>query len=69
MEDYNLDKIFHIDSDNILLSNVNDLLIDEENGYLISNNFDNPQLTASIHSSLLVEIFSLSLYNFMKICF
>lgn len=58
MEDYNLDKIFHIDSDNILLSNVNDLLIDEENGYLISNNFDNPQhMTASIHSSLLSRNF------------
>ncbi len=58
MEDYKLDKIFHIDSDNILLSNVNNLIIKKENGYLISNNFDNPEhMTASIHSSLLSRNF------------
>jgi hypothetical protein len=54
MEENQIQNIFHIDSDNILFENINNLAFSEDNAYLVSNNFDNPfHMTASIHSSLL----------------
>tara|TARA_B100001996_G_scaffold101893_1_gene76437 strand:- start:2077 stop:2946 length:870 start_codon:yes stop_codon:yes gene_type:complete len=54
MDDYKVSKIFHIDSDNILLENINDFIFEKDNAYLVNNDFGNPfAMTASIHSSLL----------------
>ncbi len=58
IEENNIENIFHIDSDNILLENINSFNFIEDNAYLVSNNFDNPfHMTASIHSSLLSKNF------------
>ena len=58
MDDYKVNEIFHIDSDNILLENINDFIFEKDNAYLINNDFGNPfKMTASIHSSLLTNDF------------
>lgn len=53
MKEYNLERIFYSDSDNILLKNVNDLSFNEEIAYIIPNQEDQYRMSASIHSSLI----------------
>tara|TARA_B100001250_G_scaffold13960_1_gene12197 strand:+ start:13772 stop:14635 length:864 start_codon:yes stop_codon:yes gene_type:complete len=48
----NIDSIFHIDSDNILLDNINEIDYKCENSYFILNDWDEFHMTGSIHSGL-----------------
>ncbi len=43
-------SIFHIDSDNILLDNINEIEYEKENSYFILNDWDEFHMTGSIHS-------------------
>ena len=52
-EQYKIDKIFHIDSDNILLKDINQYTFKEDNAYCISKNWHEFNMSASIHSGLL----------------
>ncbi len=53
LQDYKIDKIFHIDSDNILLKNINDYIFKADNAYCISKDWHEYTMSASIHSGLL----------------
>lgn len=64
--DNNLKHIIHIDSDNILLKNVNDLFFTEENAYVMTQNSHINQMSNSIHVGLLSSDFCIkfeALYN------
>lgn len=53
MEELNLSKIFHIDSDNILLKNINKYNFTEKIAYVISKDINKHNMCASIHCGLL----------------
>ena len=53
LEEYKIDKIFHVDSDNILLKDINQYTFKEDNAYCISKNWQEFNMSASIHSGLL----------------
>lgn len=53
LEEYNLENIFVIDSDNILLCDVNLYPFTQKNAICISPNFNKYHQTASIHSGLI----------------
>ena len=57
LEEYKLEKIFVIDSDNILLCDVNLYPFSEKNAICISPNFNKYHQTASIHSGLIDKSF------------
>lgn len=59
MDEYNFDKIFHIDSDNILLKNINDYVFSKDNAYICNKNWHKNRMSNSIHSSLLDKKFTL----------
>jgi len=50
---YKLNKIFHIDSDNILLMNINNYEFQKEIAYCLNKNFHKFRMSHSIHSGLL----------------
>ena len=51
--DYKLNQIFHIDSDNILLMNINNYEFKKEIAYCLNKNFHKFRMSHSIHSGLL----------------
>ena len=53
MNEYNINKIFHIDSDNILLEDINNYIFEKDIAYCICKNWHKYHMCASIHSSLL----------------
>ncbi len=53
MEEFGLEKVFHIDSDNILLTNINDLNFTSNNAYVIPANKDRFTMAGSIHAGLI----------------
>ena len=53
MKEYNLENIFYIDSDNVLLENINNLSFTSANAFMIPYHQDSFRMSASIHSSLL----------------
>ena len=57
MKEYKLEKIFNIDSDNILLDDINKYPYSYENALCISKNWHENYLTASIHSGLINQNF------------
>ena len=57
MSDFNLDSIFMIDSDNILLFDINEYHFTEKNSLCISKNWSPHHHAASIHSALLNQEF------------
>ena len=57
MKEYNFEKIFNIDSDNILLNDVNKYPYSYENALCVSKNWHENYLTASIHCGLINENF------------
>lgn len=59
MDEYNFDKIFHIDSDNILLKNINDYVFLKDNAYVCNKNWHKNRMSNSIHSGLLDKKFVL----------
>lgn len=59
MNEYNFDKIFHIDSDNILLKNINDYVFSKDNAYVCNKNWHKNRMSNSIHSGLLDKKFVL----------
>jgi hypothetical protein len=59
MDEYNFDKIFHIDSDNILLKNINDYVFSKDIAYACNKNWHKNRMSNSIHSGLLDKKFVL----------
>jgi hypothetical protein len=59
MNEYNFDKIFHIDSDNILLKNINDYIFSKDIAYVSNKNWHKNRMSNSIHSGLLDKKFVL----------
>lgn len=57
MEEYNIESIFHIDSDNILLFNINDYPFEKNIAYCICKNCHQYNMTSSIHVGLLNKNF------------
>tara|TARA_A100001011_G_scaffold358910_1_gene405012 strand:- start:19 stop:885 length:867 start_codon:yes stop_codon:yes gene_type:complete len=53
LNEYNLDSLFYIDSDNVLLVDVNNLMFEQETAFLVPNNQSKYRMTGSIHSSLI----------------
>ena len=53
MKEYNMDKCFHIDSDNILLKNINMYNFEKNIAYMLCKNFDKYRMCNSIHCGLL----------------
>ena len=57
MKEYKLDSVFNIDSDNILLGDMNKYPFKEKNALCISKNWHEQYLTASIHAGLITQEF------------
>ncbi len=57
MEEYNIEKIFHIDSDNILLLNINDYPFKKNIAYCLNKNYNQYDMCNSIHVGLLNKHF------------
>ncbi|MDB4247436.1 hypothetical protein N9838_00585 [Acidimicrobiia bacterium] len=61
LNEMNMETIFHIDSDNILLDNINKLNYSKPNSYFVLNDWNDVHMTGSIHSGLtsknLYEVF------------
>ena len=54
MKQYKYDKIFHLDSDCILLHDINTYKFTSDIAYIVNSNFENPfRMSSSIHSALL----------------
>ena len=53
----NYKQIFHLDSDNVLLKNINDFKFDNSNAYCIPSFQDNYRMDSSIHCGLLDKNF------------
>lgn len=49
----NLEKVFHIDSDNVLLTNVNNLVFTSDNAYIIPRYQSSFGMAGSIHAGLI----------------
>ena len=56
-KEQNYEKVFHIDSDNILLININSLIFEKEIAYCVPSFQDNLRMDSSIHCGLLSEKF------------
>lgn len=66
MEEYKLESVFHIDSDNILLDNVNNFEFNKKIAYIVNKNFSEYSMCSSIHCGLLNQEFCekfIELYN------
>ena len=66
LNDLKINKVFYSDSDNIILSNINELNFLEDIAFIIPKEFDEFRMSASIHSSLLTRLFCdkfISLYK------
>ena len=67
MKEININRIFHIDSDNILLHDINTYPFDKEIAYCLSKNYNNAyRMSCSIHSALINQVFCekyLGLFN------
>ena len=59
----NYKQIFHLDSDNVLLKNINDFKFDYTNAYCIPSFQDNYRMDSSIHCGLLDKEFFLEFEN------
>jgi len=58
LEEFNLENLFHLDSDCILINNINNYKFQKEIAYCICNNFRNPyRMCGSIHCGLLNKLF------------
>ena len=57
IKEKNLENIFYIDSDNVLLENINNLSFTNTNAFMIPYYQDSFRMSASIHSSLLSSEF------------
>lgn len=57
MEEFNLEYIFHSDSDNILLHDVNNYKFEKNVAYCLPKNYHNNRMSSSIHSGLLNQNF------------
>ena len=57
MEEYNIESIFHIDSDNILLLNINEYPFEKNIAYSLCKNYDQYRMSNSIHVGLLNKNF------------
>ena len=58
MRHFSLDKVFHSDSDNILLFNINDVIDTTKTCYHLSPNYNNPhRMSCSIHNGLITKEF------------
>jgi hypothetical protein len=54
MKEYNIKKIFHSDSDNVILININKYIFTKDVAYIINKNYENPyRMSNSIHCALL----------------
>lgn len=62
LEKSKIESIFHIDSDNVLLADINQIKYKNENSYFILNDWDEYHMTGSIHSGLTNKYF----YNLFK---
>lgn len=61
----NINKVFHLDSDCILLEPLEKFTFEKENGLMISSNFDNPfRMSSSVHCSL-IDIDFLDKFEFL----
>ena len=56
-------QIFHLDSDNVLLKNINDFKFDNKNAYCIPSFQENYRMDSSIHCGLLDEKFFIEFEN------
>lgn len=66
LNDLKINKVFYSDSDNIILSNINEFNFLEDVAFIIPKEFDEFRMSASIHSSLLTRLFCdkfISLYK------
>lgn len=66
MEEFKLKKIFHIDSDNILLHDINNYQFKKDIAYCLNKNYNKYRMSSSIHCSLLNKEFInkfIDLYN------
>lgn len=66
MEEYNINHIFHIDSDNILLHNINNYPFKKNIAYCLCKNYHTFRMSNSVHCGLLNQIFCdkfIELYN------
>ena len=52
-----LENVFHIDSDNVLLTNISNLEFHKKNAYLIPPNQEVYRMSGSIHSGLIDKSF------------
>ena len=59
----NYKQIFHLDSDNVLLKNINDFKFDNTNAYCIPSFQENYRMDSSIHCGLLDKEFFLEFEN------
>ena len=57
MEEYKLNQVFHIDSDNILLDNINTYSFEKNIAYCVNTNFHTYRMSNSIHCGLLNQEF------------
>jgi hypothetical protein len=57
MQEYKLESIFHSDSDNILLSNINDYPFEKNIAYCMAKNYHINRMSNSIHCGLLNKDF------------
>jgi len=58
LEEFNLDNLFHLDSDCILIENINNYKFTRDIAYCLCNNFKNPfRMCGSIHCGLLNKVF------------
>ena len=57
MEEYKLESVFHIDSDNILLDNVNNFEFNRKIALIVNKNFYDFYMCTSIHCGLLNQEF------------
>ena len=66
MEEFKLESVFHIDSDNILLDNINNYQFQRKIAYVVKKNFHEYSMSNSIHCGLLNQEFCdkfIELYN------
>lgn len=66
IEEYSFEKIFNIDSDNILLKNINDYIFTKDIAYACNKNWHKNRMSNSIHCGLLNRNFTLEFEKLYK---
>ena len=66
LEQNELENVFHIDSDNVLLTNISNLEFHKKNAYLIPPNQEVYRMSGSIHSGLIDKSFCEKFINLYK---